>query len=161
MDSSLFEGFICWLCAIGQSCIKSLYAWHLLRQARIALFICGGVSGQTDSLVLRVQHYPGRLFKLFVVGLPSHTAWVVDTVKPLLHPTTVANMRLCEPSDEAVPLPPDALGCVLDLPCTPDSALNGTVRLHKLLQHILCTSGYCLNLLDLACLDDHVKAGIH
>ncbi len=75
-----------------------------------------------------MQHYPGRLFRLFIVGLPPNAAWVVDTIRPLLHPTTSANMRLCEASDECVPLPPHVLGATPpDSPATPDSLLNGTV----------------------------------
>ncbi len=76
-----------------------------------------------------MQHYPGRLHRLWVVGLPASLAWVVDTIRPMLHPTTATNLRMCEADDSSVPLPPHVLNPPPDSPSTPiDAAPNGTVR---------------------------------
>jgi hypothetical protein len=75
-----------------------------------------------------MQHYPGRLKRLFLVGLPPNLAWVVDTLRPLLHPTTAAALRLCSADDPALPLPPSALEDAPGSPATPGSHHNGTVR---------------------------------
>ncbi|CAL8462219.1 g1750 [Coccomyxa elongata] len=73
------------------------------------------------------QHYPGRLHRLWVVGLPASLAWVVDTIRPMLHPTTATNLRMCEADDSSVPLPPHVLNPPPDSPSTPiDAAPNGT-----------------------------------
>lgn len=76
-----------------------------------------------------MQHYPGRLHRLYVVGLPASLAWVVDTIRPVLHPATAAAVRTCEADEACLPLPPHVLNPAPDSPCTPvDHAPNGTVR---------------------------------
>ncbi len=76
-----------------------------------------------------MQHYPGRLHRLWVVGLPASLAWVVDTIRPMLHPTTATNLRICDADDSSVPLPPHLLNPPPDSPSTPvDTAPTGTVR---------------------------------
>ncbi|KAK9906365.1 hypothetical protein WJX75_000628 [Coccomyxa subellipsoidea] len=73
------------------------------------------------------QHYPGRLHRLYVVGLPASLAWVVDTIRPVLHPTTTAALRTCDADEPSIPLPPHVLNPTPDSPCTPgDHAPNGT-----------------------------------
>ena len=82
---------------------------------------------------LHPQHYPGRLKRLFLVGLPPDLAWVLDTqLRPLLHPTTRAAIRACSPGDPALPALP-GLGSLgeedpPESPATPASLQNGTVR---------------------------------
>lgn len=83
-----------------------------------------------------VQHFPGRLHRLYVVGLPASLAWVVDTIRPVLHPTTAANIRICTADDASVPLPPHVLNPAPDSPCASVDAMpNGTVS-----QRLTCPS---------------------
>ena len=76
-----------------------------------------------------VQHYPGRLYKLYLVGLPRTLHWMVDTVKPLLHPLTVANLKVCELEDLDAPLRRHLQPPVPESPGTPtgSSMAYGTV----------------------------------
>ncbi len=79
------------------------------------------------------QHYPGRLKRLFLVGLPPDLAWVLDAqLRPLLHPATRAAIRTCPPGDPALPALPGLAPEEEDppeSPATPAGSLqNGTVR---------------------------------
>ena len=87
-----------------------------------------------------LQHYPGRLHRLYVVGLPASLAWVVDTIRPVLHPTTTAALRTCDADEPSIPLQPHVLNPTPDSPCTPgDHAPNGTVRSCRPPSHIYHT----------------------
>jgi hypothetical protein len=107
------------------------------------LDIAGLCSSCSQRHVFAIQHYPGRLVRLYMVGMPSNLAWVLDTVRPLLHPTTGSNLRLCEAGDKDVPLPPHMLGLpVPESPCTPDSLPNGNVRSRCYSLRLPCRSSF-------------------
>ena len=85
-----------------------------------------------------LQNYPGRLHKAYLVGLPTALHWMVETVKPVLHPQTVANLKVCEVEDLEMPMRGYLQPAGPESPGTPsDSMANGTVRfgltLHKVL----------------------------
>lgn len=86
----------------------------------------GGWQDEEDCLWL--QNYPGRLHKLFLVGLPRTLHWTVDTIKPVLHPQTMSNIRICDVDDLEAPLRAYLVPPGPESPQTPtDSLANGTV----------------------------------
>jgi hypothetical protein len=49
-----------------------------------------------------LQHYPNRLHKMEVVGLPDVLKWVFTSLRPMMAAVTAAKIRMCEPGDLAV-----------------------------------------------------------
>lgn len=74
-----------------------------------------------------LQHYPGRLHKAYLVGLPKALHWMVDTVKPVLHPQTVSNLKVCEVEDLEMPMRGYLQPAGPESPGTPSDMANGTV----------------------------------
>ena len=77
-----------------------------------------------------MQHYPGRLHRLFLVGLPPTLHWMVDTVKQVLHPSTVPKLLVCDVDDLSAPLRSYLQPQAPESPGTPSAGwANGTVSL--------------------------------
>ncbi len=85
--------------------------------------------GKTSCKVMTgVQNYPGRLHKAYLVGLPKALHWMMDTVKPVLHPQTVSNLKVCEVEDLEMPMRGYLQPAGPESPGTPSDAMgNGTV----------------------------------
>lgn len=91
-----------------------------------------------------VQNYPGRLHKAYLVGLPQALHWMMDTVKPVLHPQTVSSLKVCEVEDLEMPMRGYLQPAGPESPGTPsDTMANGTVSptlvLHRSYQSALLT----------------------
>ena len=80
-----------------------------------------------------MQNYPGRLHRLFLVGLPPTLHWMVDTVKQVLHPSTVPKLLVCDMDDLSAPLRSYLQPQAPESPGTPSAGwANGTVSLPTL-----------------------------
>ncbi len=80
-----------------------------------------------------MQNYPGRLHRLFLVGLPPTLHWMVDTVKQVLHPSTVPKLLVCDVYDLSAPLRSYLQPQAPESPGTPSAGwANGTVSLPTL-----------------------------
>ena len=85
-----------------------------------------------------LQSYPGRLHKAYLVGMPKALHWMVDTIKPLLHPQTVSNLIVCDVEDLEMPMRGYLQPAGPESPTTPDNSMaNGTVSFKRLLQKLL------------------------
>ena len=83
-----------------------------------------------------MQNYPGRLHRLFLVGLPPTLHWMVDTVKQVLHPSTVPKLLVCDVDDLSAPLRSYLQPQAPESPGTPSGGwANGTVSLSTLPGH--------------------------
>ena len=80
-----------------------------------------------------MQHYPGRLHRLFLVGLPPTLHWMVDTVSQVLHPSTVPKLHVCDVDELSAPLRSYLQPQAPESPGTPSASwANGTVSLPSL-----------------------------
>ena len=93
--------------------------------------------GKTSPQVTGVQNYPGRLHKAYLVGLPKALHWMMDTVKPVLHPQTVSNLKVCEVEDLEMPMRGYLQPAGPESPGTPSDAMgNGTVSPRPILHRV-------------------------
>ncbi|CAL5227620.1 g10624 [Coccomyxa viridis] len=80
-----------------------------------------------DTAVTLNKNYPGRLHKAYLVGLPQALHWMMDTVKPVLHPQTVSSLKVCEVEDLEMPMRGYLQPAGPESPGTPsDTMANGT-----------------------------------
>ena len=85
-----------------------------------------------------LQNYPGRLHKAYLVGLPKALHWMVDTIKPVLHPQTVTNLKVCDVEDLEMPMRGYLQPAGPESPGTPsDSMANGTVSSSPIMHRLL------------------------
>eukprot|EP00884_Botryococcus_braunii_P005712 jgi/Botrbrau1/15141/Bobra.0149s0012.3 len=68
------------------------------------LHVTRKVSRIKGLVLTLMQHYPNRLHRLDIVGLPPVLRWVYTTLRPQLANITAAKVRMCEPGDTTVPV---------------------------------------------------------